>query len=154
MFNFDVGIGGQENPQNGNARENIYPLPDNRTFFIEQFTAEPPSEPELEFNCSNIGEIFEKYQPEISAALLDAQGQTIVEQFRYRNLGDFHPVQLTRQSAFLQNLEERKEDFEGFLPRLLENRVLQAILADPTLKKAYLAALGALIRELEEVQAG
>ncbi len=154
MFNHDVGIGGQENPQHRNARENIYPLPDNRTFFTDQFTAEPPAEPELEFNCSKIEEVFDKFQPEIFVALLGEQGQTVTEQFRYRDTGDFHPSQLIRQSAFLQSLEERKEDFEGFLPKLLENRVLQTILADPKLKKAYLAVLENVIRELEETQAG
>lgn len=154
MSKFDVGIGGQENPHNKNARENIYPLPDNRTFFIEQFTAEPPSEPELEYKCSKTEEVFAKFKPEIFASLLDEKGQTIFEQFRYKNLGDFHPAQLIKQSAFLQTLEERKEDFESFLPKLLENRVLQSILTDPQLKKAYLTVLNALIEELDEAQAG
>ena len=94
MFNYDVGIGGQEDPHNKEVRENIYPLPDNRTLFIEQFTDTPPSESKMEYNCTKIEDVFALYQPELFVSLLDEQGQTVAEQFRYRNPGDFHPAQL------------------------------------------------------------
>lgn len=153
MFNYDVGIGGQENPHNKGARENIYPLPDNRTLFIEQFTDELPSEPKMEYNCSKIEEVFAHYQPKLFINLLDEQGQNIAEQFHYKNLGDFHPVQLIKRSVFLQTLEESKENYESFKSSLLKNRVLQAILADPELKEAYLTVIDSIIEELEASQA-
>ena len=85
--------------------------------------------------------------------LLDEQGQTIAEQFQYKNLGDFHPVQLIKRSVFLQTLEESKENYESFKSSLLKNRVLQAILADPELKEAYLTVIDSIIEELEASQA-
>lgn len=153
MFNYDVGIGGQEDPHNKETRENIYPLPDNRTLFVEQFTDAPPSEPKMERNCTKIEDVFALYQPELFVSLLDEQGQTVAEQFRYKGLGDFHPAQLVKRSAFLKTLEENKEDFEGFKSSLLNNRVLQSILADPEMKEAYLTVIDALLEDMAGKQA-
>ena len=153
MFNYDVGIGGQEDPHNKEGRENIYPLPDNRTLFIEQFTDTPPSEPKMENNCTKIEDVFALYQPELFVSLLDEQGQAIAERFIYRNPGDFHPAQLVKRSAFLLSLEESKEDFESFKASLLNNRILQSILADPELKEAYLTVIDALLEDMAGKQA-
>lgn len=145
MFIYDIG----GNLKDQRAGEAIAMLPQNRTMLIEQLTDDPPMQPEVVTGLKTIKDVFDYYKPEVEVAFQADDGSEPEEKLRFRGLDDFGPKGLIKQSAFLQNLESQKTNYQDFL-RYLNNKILRSLLDNPEAKAAYIATLDAMLAELEE----
>ncbi|GAB3318806.1 hypothetical protein GCM10027299_10780 [Larkinella ripae] len=145
---FDYGIGGQERKLN--VSESIVDIPQNKTLLIEKLTADPPIRPEVVEGLKTVGEVFAHFKPEQDVEFDTADGSTLSETLRFRSLADFGRKGVIAQSNYLQELNMTFEDFQRYVRQLKSNKILKTLLENPDGKAAYLAAIQAMIRELEE----
>jgi len=130
------------------ASEGIAVLPDNRSLVVEQLTADEPVMPEAVYKLTTIEDVFRHFQPNVDVDFEDEDGQTVHENLRFENVGDFSVKNMTAQSRFLNDLNQRKEFYEGMIKQLRSNKVLQRALENPETKAAVIEALIALKQEL------
>lgn len=142
------GIGGNEVPEDAN--EAITDIPENRTLLIEKLTSDPAISPEVVEGLKTIEEVFEHYEPEVEMEFKDKDGEFTKEQLTFRNLGDFGTEGLSRQSSFLKNLTAERDEYQKIIKHMKSNKVLREVISDPDQKEAFLAAIQALIQELEQ----
>ncbi|MVM30400.1 hypothetical protein GO755_10175 [Spirosoma sp. HMF4905] len=147
---FDYGIGGQERKLN--VSESIVDIPQNKTLLIEKLTTDPTFRPEVVEGLKNVGEVFAHFKPENEVEFDTEEGSTISETLRFNSLADFGKKGVIAQSEYLQQLNMTFEDFQKYVKQLKSNKILKAMLENPDGKAAYMAAIQAMIRELEEVQ--
>ena len=79
----------------------------------------------------------------------DEEGQSVKENFKFQNVGDFSVKNMTEQSDFLKSLNRQKEFYDSLIKQLRTNKVLQKALEDPASKKAFIQALTELRKELD-----
>ena len=147
---FDYGIGGQERKLN--VSESIVDIPQNKTLLIEKLTADPPIRPEVVEGLKTVGEVFAYFKPEQEVEFDTPEGSTISETLRFNSLTDFSKKGVIAQSAYLQQLNMTFEDFQRYVRQLKSNKILKTMLENPDGKAAYVAAIQAMIRELEETK--
>ncbi|MBD2701062.1 hypothetical protein IC229_10485 [Spirosoma sp. BT702] len=147
---FDYGIGGQERKLN--VSESIVDIPQNKTLLIEKLTSDPPVRPEVVEGLKTVGEVFAHFRPEQEVEFDTEDGSTISETLRFNSLADFGKKGVIAQSEYLQQLNMTFEDFQRYVRQLKSNKILKTMLENPDGKAAYVAAIQAMIRELEEVQ--
>lgn len=147
---FDYGIGGQERKLN--VSESIVDIPQNKTLLIEKLTADPPIRPEVVEGLKTVGEVFAHFKPEQEVEFDTEEGSTISETLKFNSLADFGKKGIIAQSNYLQELNMTFEDFQKYVRQLKSNKILKTMLENPDGKAAYMAAIQAMIRELEEVQ--
>ncbi|MGA0560244.1 hypothetical protein ACO2Q8_26510 [Larkinella sp. VNQ87] len=145
---FDYGIGGQERKLN--VSESIVDIPQNKTLLIEKLTADPPIRPEVVGGLKTVDEVFAYFQPEQGVEFETEDGSTISETLQFRSLSDFGKKGIIAQSEYLQQLNMTFEDFQRYVRQLKSNKILKTLLENPDGKAAYIAAIQAMIRELEE----
>lgn len=144
----EIGLGG--NIVEEEVNEGIIELPNNRTMFINLFTAEEPGVPEVVDNIKKIDDLFRHFLPNIDIEFNDEEGQAIQENFTFENVGDFSPKSMTKRSPYLNDLSIRKEFYEKVTKQLRSNKVLQKVISDKDTKRAMLIILKVLKQELEE----
>ena len=147
---FDYGIGGQERKLN--VSESIVDIPQNKTLLIEKLTSDPPIRPEVVEGLKTVGEVFAYFKPEQEIEFDTEEGSTISETLRFNSLADFGKKGVIAQSSYLQELNMTFEDFQKYVRQLKSNKILKTMLENPDGKAAYMAAIQAMIRELEEAQ--
>lgn len=131
------------------ASEGIAVIPDNRSLVVEQLTAEEPVKPEAVYKLTTIEDVFAHFMPNVDIDFEDESGQTVRENLRFKNVGDFSVKNMTQQSPFLNNLSRSKDFYEGMIKQLRSNKVLQRALENPETKAAFIAALASIRQELE-----
>jgi predicted component of type VI protein secretion system len=144
------GIGGQE--VKGDASEAILEIPQNRTLFVQKLTNDAPVKPQVVDGLKNIDEVFEHFKPAVELEFQDNNGVSFEEELRFAGLADFGTKGITNQSAFLQNLNNEKEQFQRIIKQLKTNRLLRKALENPDTRQAVLNSLYAMIKELEEAK--
>ena len=142
------GIGGNEVPQDAN--ESITDIPENRTLLIEKLTEEPALSPEVVEGLKTVQEVFEHYKPSVDIEFKGKDGQFVNEELAFSNLGDFGKDGLSRQSAFLKGLTAERDEYQKIIKHMKSNKVLRKLVEDPEQKQAFLKAVKALIKELEQ----
>ncbi|AKD55106.1 hypothetical protein [Spirosoma radiotolerans] len=147
---FDYGIGGQERKLN--VSESIVDIAQNKTLLIEKLTADPPLRPEVVEGLKTVGEVFAHFKPEQEVEFDTEEGSTVSETLRFSSLADFSRKGIIAQSNYLQELNMTFEDFQRYVKQLKSNKILKTMLDNPDGKAAYIAAIQAMIRELEEAQ--
>ncbi|GAB4044081.1 hypothetical protein [Spirosoma litoris] len=147
---FDYGIGGQERKLN--VSESIVDIPQNKTLLIEKLTTDPSFSPEVVEGLKNVGEVFAHFKPENEVEFDTEEGSTISETLRFNSLADFGKKGIIAQSEYLQQLNMTFEDFQKYVKQLKSNKILKTMLENPDGKAAYMAAIQAMIRELEEAK--
>ena len=147
---FDYGIGGQERKLN--VSESIVDIPQNKTLLIEKLTADPPIRPEVVDGLKTVGEVFAHFKPEQAVDFDTADGSTISETLRFNSLADFGKKGVIAQSSYLQELNMTFDDFQKYVRQLKSNKILKTMLENPDGKAAYVSAIQAMIRELEDAQ--
>ena len=147
---FDYGIGGQERKLN--VSESIVDISQNKTLLIEKLTADPSFRPEVVEGLKTVGEVFAHFKPEQEVEFDTEEGSTISETLRFNSLADFGKKGVIAQSSYLQELNMTFEDFQKYVKQLKSNKILKTMLENPDGKAAYMAAIQAMIRELEEAQ--
>ena len=76
-------------------------------------------------------------------------GQTVTEQLRFANVGDFNPKSLMEQSEFLNSMSVQQEQYNKIIRQLKANKVLRSMLENEDSKKAFIDALKAVASELD-----
>ncbi|GAB4024271.1 hypothetical protein [Spirosoma gilvum] len=147
---FDYGIGGQERKLN--VSESIVDIPQNKTLLVEKLTADPSFTPQVVEGLKTVGEVFAYFKPEQEVEFTTEDGSSISETLRFNSLADFGKKGIVAQSEYLQQLNMTFEDFQRYVKQLKSNKILKAMLENPDGKAAYVAAIQAMIRELEEAQ--
>ncbi|QMW04488.1 hypothetical protein [Spirosoma foliorum] len=147
---FDYGIGGQERKLN--VSESIVDIPQNKTLLIEKLTTDPSFSPEVVEGLKTVGEVFAHFKPENEIEFDTEDGSTISETLRFNSLADFGKKGIIAQIEYLQQLNMTFEDFQKYVKQLKSNKILKTMLENPDGKAAYIAAIQAMIRELEEAK--
>ncbi|MCA1751296.1 MAG: type VI secretion system contractile sheath small subunit [Cryomorphaceae bacterium] len=148
MSPLDYGIGGTERPTD--ASEAFADLPQNKTLFIQQLTQDAPMKPEVVKGLKSVNEVFEHYRPNADIELKGEEGEEIKENLKFSNVGDFGPKGITKQSEFLQNLQQKKAEMSTLVKQLRSNKVLNSALQEADSKEAFIDSLRQLVKELEE----
>ena len=144
----EYGIGGTE--VKGDANEAFAEIPQNRTLFIEKFTADAPVKPQMTEGLKTIDEVFEHFSPQLGIDFEDSEGTGVQETLMFSNLADFGVKGITAQSEFLRDLTIQKEQYYKIIKQLKSNKLLKKALENAETKAALLNAVYALIKELEE----
>lgn len=147
MSIYNYGIGGNE--VKVDANEAIQEIQHNKTLLISQLTADDPTQPEAIYGLKTPEDVFKYFRPNIDVEMETADGQTVKENVRFQNLGDFTPKNLTQQSPFLSNLNIQQEQYAKIMKQLKSNKVLRSMLENAETKDAVLQALKNLAQELE-----
>jgi len=145
------GIGGEERKAN-NASEAISDIPLNRTLFVEKFTSDAAIQPDVIHDIKNIDDVFAYYKPETEIEFDREDGSSINEVLRFRNLAHFGKQGIVSQSPFLQNLNDEVSDLQKLIKQFKSNKILKTVLENQEAKENYLAALRALIQELDDAE--
>ncbi|MFD2934195.1 hypothetical protein [Spirosoma flavum] len=147
---FDYGIGGQERKLDVN--ESIVDIPQNKTLLIEKLTADAALRPDIVEGLKTVSEVFEHFQPQQEVEFETQEGSSVSETLRFRSLGDFGRKGIIAQSDYLQELNTTYEDSQRYVKQLKSNKILKMVLENPEAKAAYMSAIEAMIRELEEAK--
>ncbi len=146
---FDYGLGGTERKKEG-ASEAFAEIQMNRTLFVQQLTSEEAFIPDIVQGLDTVDKVFEHYKPNLDIQFDTEDGSSVNENVSFNNLGDFGVKGITNKSKFLQDVNVKAEQYAKFVKNLKSSKPLQAVLANPELKEAYIASLQAMIAELEE----
>ncbi|HRH64972.1 MAG TPA: type VI secretion system contractile sheath small subunit [Bacteroidia bacterium] len=148
MFNY--GIGGNE--IRPDASEAIADIPKNRTLVVEKLTDDAPVKPELVYDLKTVEEVFAHFKPKVEVELEKEDGSATNEALSFTNLGDFGTKGITNQNPFLQDLNQKQDQYMKIIKQLKSNKSLKAILENPDTKGAFVGALQALIQEIEDAK--
>jgi len=132
------------------AFEAFADIPQNRVLIAEKLTAKPASKPEVVTDLTTVEAVFDHFKPSIDMDFETEDGTTKKETLRFTNVGDFGIKGITNQSAFLNDLTAKKEQYQKVIKQLKSNKVLRQALADAGSKQHVINALNAMIRELEQ----
>lgn len=144
------GIGGNE--VKGDASEAILEIPQNKTLMAQKLTSDAPVRPEVVEGLKNIDEVFAHFKPKVDVQFEDSNGAGFDENLTFSGLGDFGIKGITAQSAFLQDLNTQKEQFQKIIKQLKSNKLLRKALENPETRKAVMTSLYSMIKELEEAK--
>ncbi|UOQ55543.1 hypothetical protein [Hymenobacter cellulosivorans] len=146
MFNY--GIGGQERKLD-NAQESISDIPLNRTLLVQKLTADPPLRAKIVEGLRTPEAVFAHFKPEVAVEFEKEDGSVIPEKLQFETLGDFGKQGIINQSNFLQSLDTEADNLQKLLRQLKSNKILKSALENPETKAAFLAAIEAMMNELD-----
>ncbi|TGE29464.1 hypothetical protein [Hymenobacter metallicola] len=146
MFNY--GIGGQERKLD-NAQEAISDIPLNRTLLVQKLTADPPLRAKIVEGLRTPEAVFAHFKPEVAVEFEKEDGSVIPEKLQFESLGDFGKQGIINQSNFLQSLDTEADNLQKLLRQLKSNKILKSALENPETKAAFLAAIEAMMNELD-----
>ncbi|MEO5684608.1 MAG: hypothetical protein ABIQ88_18345 [Chitinophagaceae bacterium] len=132
------------------AFEAFADIPQNRVLMAEKLTVKTPVRPEIVEGLTNIEMVFDKFKPEVDAEFEDEEGISKKEVLRFKSLGDFGIKGITAQSNFISDLAMKKDQYQKIIKQLKNNKNLQKALKNKDTKDAFINALHALIKELEQ----
>ncbi len=148
MANNNFGIGGTEVKLD--AFEAFQDIPANRVLMAEKLTHMPAVKPEITEGLTDVEAVFDHYKPNVNVGFEDANGVTKNENLRFANLGDFGVKGITAQSALLGDLNMKHDQYLKIMKQLKTNKMLKAAMNEPNGKENIVAALNALVTELQE----
>jgi predicted component of type VI protein secretion system len=146
MYNY--GIGGQERKLD-NAQESITDIPLNRTLLVQKLTADAPVRAQVVEGLRTPEAVFAHFKPQVEVEFEKEDGTVIPETLSFQSLGDFGKKGIINQSDFLQDLNTQADDLQKLLRQLKSNKILKTALDTPETKAAFLAAIQAMITELD-----
>lgn len=142
----EVEIGGQIVPQQ--SFEAITQISSNRTLLAQKLTSKP-TKPEPITGLKSVSDVFGHFKPNVQVEFENEQGAPVKEDIQFNNLGDFGRNGITEQSDFLKSLNAQKENYMKFIKQLKSNKILKSALQNADSKAAYLQALQAMIKEID-----
>ena len=145
---YSYGIGGQERKLD-NASEAISDIPLNRTLLVQKLTTNTPLRPVVVQGLKTPEAVFAHFKPEVGVDFENADGGTVPEKLHFASLGDFGKKGIISQSNFLQGLASETDDLQKLLRQLKSNKILKTALENPETKVAFLAAIEAMMDELQ-----
>ena len=147
MANNNFGIGGTEVKLD--AFEAFQDIPANKVLMAEKLTHMPSVKPEITEGLTDVEAVFEHYKPNVNVGFEDANGVTKNENLRFTNLGDFGIKGITAQSPLLSDLNMKHDQYLKIMKQLKTNKMLKAAMNEPNGKENIVAALNALVTELQ-----
>jgi hypothetical protein len=145
----------EENQIGGYVKENeafegFADIPQNRVLLVEKLTSRPPVTPEVKQDLTSIDDVFDHFKPSIEMDFENEEGATKKETLHFTSIGDFGLKGLTNQSAFLNDLTAKKEQYQKVIKQLKSNKTLRQALSDPASRQNVINALNAMISELDQ----
>lgn len=141
------GIGGTE--VKNDASEAFADIPQNRVLLVEKLTDLPPVRPEITHGLTDIGAVFEHYNPSVEVEFETEDGAARQEELRFKGLDDFGSKGITRQSQYLSELDMKRMQYQKIVKQLKTNKLLKQALSDKATKDNLVAALKVLVQELD-----
>lgn len=148
MAMFNYGVGGNE--LKVDANEAIQDIQENRSLIVSKLTDDEPFIPEITRGLKNIDDVFKHFQPSVTVQHEAEDGTLVDEEFRFRNLADFTPKNMTQNSEYLQQLSVEQEQYNKILRQLKNNKILRKVLETEQTKNAFVEVLKEVASELEK----
>ena len=148
MAMFEYGVGGNE--VKVEANEAIHLIQENRALLVSKLTADEPFAPEIVKGLKTVEDVFRHFQPVVGVQHETEDGTLVDEEFRFNNLGDFTPKNLTENSSHLKQLRIEQEQYNKILRQLKNNKILKNILENEQTKGALIQVLKDVANELEK----
>lgn len=142
------GIGGTE--VKTDAFEAFADIPQNRVLLTEKLTYDAPIKPEVVQGLTDVGKVFEYYQPKVDMEFETEEGTLRRETLRFKGLEDFGVKGITAQSDYLNELNMKQIQYQKIVKQLRTNKILKQALENQESKAHLLNAIHALIQELDE----
>lgn len=146
MYNY--GIGGNE--VKVDASEAISEIANNKTLLVQKLTVKDAIKPEAIYDLKTVEDVFDHFKPKQSVDFSTKDGSVKSEEFYFSNLGDFGVKKIIEESLFLTDLNSDVEQYTKIAKQFKSNKVLQTVVSDPEKNKALIAALSALLIELND----
>jgi len=144
---FDYGVGG--NAVKTDSSEGMAEISMNRSLFVQKLTADDPIKPQAVYDLKTVDEVFEHFKPKVEVEFEKPDGTSAGEELRFNNVGDFKASSMVNQSPFLQGLNSQKDEYQKVVKQLKTNKLVKNVIENPETKQAFMAALQALIAELD-----
>lgn len=112
-------------------------LPSNKILYAARLNSDEDADV-TPAKCTNLKEVFEKFQPSFNVDLETEQGEPINADFQIRAMKDFSSKELIEQNDYLQETYYAKEMMNDLEKQLKKNKALQKILEDKEKKAALL----------------
>ncbi|MDX9857483.1 MAG: type VI secretion system contractile sheath small subunit [candidate division Zixibacteria bacterium] len=112
-------------------------LPSNKILYAARLNSDEDADV-TPTKCTNLKEVFEKFQPSFNVDLETEQGEPINADFQIRAMKDFSSKELIEQNDYLQETYYAKEMMNDLEKQLKKNKALQKILEDKEKKAALL----------------
>lgn len=122
------------------ARDDSIPvelLPSNKILYAAKLNDDEDASVEPT-RCSNLKEVFEKFNPGFSVEMESTEGEQINAEFKIRAMKDFSSRELIEKDEYLQKIYYGKEILNDLEKQLKKNKSLQKTLADPEKKEALM----------------
>lgn len=116
--------------------------------FVQKLTDEAPITPEIEYGLETVEDVFERFKPSVTLEHQDQGGNEIQEVLEFLNLGDFGAKSIKEKSAFLSQLDVKREQRLKMSRQLTTNRALLKAIADPEVKAALIELLETSLQEI------
>ena len=130
--------------------DGIIEFPQNKTLYVEQFTAMAPVKPGEVFQPETMEDVFNYYQPgKRNVQMRDLEGRPIKEDFKFGAIKDFDDKELIGRSPFLGRQKSTMEAYKNIEQQLIKNKLLRRAFEEGESRKHLVAALQALLAELE-----
>lgn len=131
------------------AFEAFADIPQNRVLIAQKLSVASPIKPQIVEGLTNIEQVFEHFKPQVEVEFETEEGAPRKETVRFTNLGDFGIKGITPQSSLLNELTLKREQYQKIIRQLKANKLLKQVLADKATKEHLIAALTALVQDLE-----
>ena len=82
--------------------------------------------------------------------MLDTEGRPVKENFKFNAIMDFDDKELIKQSAYLSQQKAAMDSYKTIEQQLIKNKVLRRAFEDEDSRKHLVAALQALLAELDQ----
>lgn len=151
MADFDYSIGGTDRKQE--ASEAIAELQQNKTLFIQKLTKDAPFSPQFVPDLTTPEAAFDFFKPSVEMEFENEDGSSRSEELHFTGLSDFGSKGITGQSKFIQELVNQEDTYLKLVKELKSNKAIQTALQNKESKTAFLTALTAMIKELEDAGA-
>ena len=143
------GIGGVE--VKTDAFEAFADIPQNRVLLAEKLTKDPPVKPEIVTGLTDIDSVFEHFAPEVEIEFETEEGSIRRETLHFNGLADFGAKGITAQSPYLNELDQKQQQYYKIIRQLRTNKLLKQALANADTKESLIRTLQALVAELKAV---
>ena len=143
----EVEIGGQLVPRQ--SFEAISNISSNKTLLVQKLTSKPTKVAPIK-GLKTIDEVFDHFKPSVEVEFEEENGAQRKEEVKFNSLLDFRKEGIIEQSEFLLKLQSQQDACNAIIKKLRSNKILKAALENPDAKENFLAALQALINEIDQ----
>jgi len=143
----EIEIGGQLVPRQ--SFEAISNISSNKTLLVQKLTSKPTKVAPIK-GLKTIDEVFDHFKPSVEVEFEEENGAQRKEEVKFNSLLDFRKEGIIEQSEFLLKLQSQQDACNAIIKKLRSNKILKAALENPDAKENFLAALQALINEIDQ----